>query len=766
MILAMSTMLLAIAHPALLGLGAGLVAVPVIIHLLFRRKPRVVRWAAMAFLLAAVKKQKRRVQVENLILLLLRCAAIALFALALARPALRAASWSPLGGSARGIVVIVDTSLSMAARSTGRRTLDRVRERSREVLSDLPDGSEVTVMVTGDDFAGGGPSVLIARATPSAARDRIDRRLKISNSPNDLGEVFRFARRQLAQLRGRKSVIFLTDLQERDWVGEDQKANGDVRRALLWFADRGESAGDSGEPVPVTVHSVGQSAGTGARDNVAITRLTVEEGREAFSGTTVGLATTLVNFGRESATGTLTLYTSAIGETVWQKRDPVQVVTIPPSLVPGSPRPLVVEFFVPLAEDQTGPTRFRAVFRPDRGPQDRLDADNQRYLALRIRPPVRILPIRTFRGALDLLKDVEIMEIISFESAIFPEEVAVTDLASIDVVVWADADFHQLDDAGAERLRRFVARGGGLLAYLGDYARPADRINELFFREGGQGLFPMLMASGDLVRRGEGDEPLRIDIAGADREGQGHVLFREATGFGSPAIFSYRPVAEAPKESVVARYNDEAKGAAVLEHSYQLGRVIIATTTPDERGFRMDGSLLPPVFFFNAVHQLVAVDPAQRNVLTSRRVEIPLPKGARRVSIEPPPAAGGVVEEPIEDQREFFSLARTTHPGFYTVTVHTAAAGPGNLASDNLHLAAVNLDPAEADLRAARVRDLERLYKNTTLRFARQEKEATLDEGGTDDSEMSQSILSAVAVLLFVELLAAWRFGSRRRRVS
>ena len=120
---------------------------------------------------------------------------------------------------------------------------------------------------------------------------------------------------------------------------------------------------------------------------------------------------------------------------------------------------------------------------------DRLEADNERFLALRVRPPVRILPIRTFRGALELLNDVEIMEILSFESPIFPEEIAVTDLARIDVVVWADADFHQLDDAGAERLRRFVARGGGLLAYLGDYARPADRINELFFRDNTMMLF-------------------------------------------------------------------------------------------------------------------------------------------------------------------------------------------------------------------------------------------------------------------------------------
>ena len=110
----------ALVHPGLLWTGLGLVAVPILIHIFFRRRHRVIRWAAMDFLLRALKKQKRRLQIENLILLLLRCAMLALLGLALARPAVQAAAVAHLTGGGQNLVLVMDTSTSMGARHTGR----------------------------------------------------------------------------------------------------------------------------------------------------------------------------------------------------------------------------------------------------------------------------------------------------------------------------------------------------------------------------------------------------------------------------------------------------------------------------------------------------------------------------------------------------------------------------------------------------------------------------------------------------------------------
>src|SRR5579884_3114103 len=64
--------------------GGAAVSVPVIIHLLNRRRFRIVTWAAMRFLLAAQKQNTRRMRLEQLILLLVRTGLVALIVFAMA----------------------------------------------------------------------------------------------------------------------------------------------------------------------------------------------------------------------------------------------------------------------------------------------------------------------------------------------------------------------------------------------------------------------------------------------------------------------------------------------------------------------------------------------------------------------------------------------------------------------------------------------------------------------------------------------------------
>ncbi len=96
-------------HP-LLAWGLLAVAVPIIIHLLLRQRPKPVPWAAMRWLAAAHREASRRWKLTNCLLLFLRCLVIALLALAVARPALPG-----IGGGAH-LVVVLDRSASMGAR--------------------------------------------------------------------------------------------------------------------------------------------------------------------------------------------------------------------------------------------------------------------------------------------------------------------------------------------------------------------------------------------------------------------------------------------------------------------------------------------------------------------------------------------------------------------------------------------------------------------------------------------------------------------------
>lgn len=125
-------------NPLLFVAGALLVSVPIIIHLLNKRRFKTIDWAAMDFLLEADKKNHRRIRIENLLMLLLRCLAVLLIALLVARP------HRPEGlfGDKADVnnfnrIVILDDSLSMGARGDGQIAFDQAKKRLVEFVNGL-----------------------------------------------------------------------------------------------------------------------------------------------------------------------------------------------------------------------------------------------------------------------------------------------------------------------------------------------------------------------------------------------------------------------------------------------------------------------------------------------------------------------------------------------------------------------------------------------------------------------------------------------------
>src|SRR6516225_7156143 len=107
--------------------GLGLASIPLIIHLLFRRSFRRVEWAPMKYLKLTIQRNRRRIQIEQLLLLLLRTAMIVLTVGTIARPVLNSTGlgrW--FGGDTRtSHILVIDDSLSMGLSSGGRMAFDR-----------------------------------------------------------------------------------------------------------------------------------------------------------------------------------------------------------------------------------------------------------------------------------------------------------------------------------------------------------------------------------------------------------------------------------------------------------------------------------------------------------------------------------------------------------------------------------------------------------------------------------------------------------------
>jgi hypothetical protein len=125
-------------HPLfLLGLLAA--AVPVVIHLFTRRRPRERPFSSLEFLAAVNQSEIRRLRLKQWLLLLLRTLAVAALALALARPALRGAGARAGAAAATTVVALVDVSGSMTASGTavGDGVPPALVRQARRVVEDL-----------------------------------------------------------------------------------------------------------------------------------------------------------------------------------------------------------------------------------------------------------------------------------------------------------------------------------------------------------------------------------------------------------------------------------------------------------------------------------------------------------------------------------------------------------------------------------------------------------------------------------------------------
>src|SRR6478752_3159399 len=101
--------------PWFFGAGLVLASIPIIIHILNRRRFKTVTWAAMEFLLRAMRKNRRRLRFEQWLLLATRCLVVLLLGFALARPLGCDNPTVALVGGRTGVsVFVIDNSYSMA----------------------------------------------------------------------------------------------------------------------------------------------------------------------------------------------------------------------------------------------------------------------------------------------------------------------------------------------------------------------------------------------------------------------------------------------------------------------------------------------------------------------------------------------------------------------------------------------------------------------------------------------------------------------------
>ena len=204
--------------PALL-FGLAALAIPPIVHLLNRRRFDVVDWAAMQFLQIS-KRTRKKIFLEQLLLMLLRMGLIAVLVLGVASPWVRLPWLAQIAPRPnRDVVIILDGSASMAYAKDGRTAHDAARDWAGEFLNHLQPGDAAAAFQAKQV-----PAPLVGNLSSDLAAVRG----ALNESPKPRGGVNMAAAVREAILllkasgKQQRDIVILTDGQRHGWA--DPKA--------------------------------------------------------------------------------------------------------------------------------------------------------------------------------------------------------------------------------------------------------------------------------------------------------------------------------------------------------------------------------------------------------------------------------------------------------------------------------------------------------------------------------------------------------------
>jgi hypothetical protein len=511
------------ANPAALTLGGAMISSPILIHLINRMRFRRLRWAAMEFLLKSQKRNRRRLIIEQLLLLALRCLLIALTGLLLAR--LLNISFGKITSQKSNLhVVVLDDSLSqkdrekdkpedgfVSAKNTAKLIADQLAQ------STTNDGQVNLVLsecyLKGDQYQ---PKVY-HRLNDAGVRDELNRNLaglECTSLSLPLSAGLKKAK-EIADNNTREEPVtlhILTDFRKIDWSGLEAKEVNKLMTALgkhenvkkIYLIDcaaGGRQANQGGVP---------QASG-----NLGIVEVRPST-RVASPTTLVSFTVTVANFSNFDKQVKIVPYDDITGTELSEKN----YETPMPFLVPAN-KTAQASFNLerwpePKAGEQKAFMRIAVRLQDATGLPlvDGLADDNVRHAVLEIRKKVPVLIIdgnaadgrkgpekekrggdsyyitKALESAIDSKYEVEFGDMLTGgdprDALMLPQLGNYTSILMLNVP--------KLTDDQLGRLEQFVKEGGGVAFFMGPKVE-AGYYNDQLYKKG-QGLFPVPIEDG------------------------------------------------------------------------------------------------------------------------------------------------------------------------------------------------------------------------------------------------------------------------------
>ncbi|WP_417729729.1 BatA domain-containing protein [Rosistilla oblonga] len=734
---------------ALLG-GLAAFAIPLIIHLLNRSKFKTLDWGAMHLLDSVVANNSRRVRLEQLLLLLIRCAIPALLAFCLARPVLT--GWQSLPGEApASTVILLDNSYSMdAIGASGTRIAEAVDD-TRLIVDSSGKGSDTSVILTG-----GSPAPMFD--TPVFDSKSITDQLPFLDSgrgATSLADSLELGASVVsAMANSRRNLILISDFQRSDVDALTPAAIEQFRQQI------------ASQAVPPSITLIQRSGE--AEENIAIEDVQLST-RALGVGQQLKVRVRVKNYG-----------VSDVPEARLQFIVDDRLVGVTELAVAGdaTAQALFVHKFVAAGSH---------VLKFDVDAGDDLKTDNQYLAVVDVIDSIEVLMIDgdPSRKPMESETDFLAVALTPFSLGQMPladlveTRIVTSDEVDQETLEWARvvimANVAKLDDERTAKLQDFVQRGGGLIVFTGNKV-DVDWYNRVLHQQ--RGLFP-LPIQGIGGGLDDGDRGARIvaqhfdhpalqifnsgnsgssELAQADIA-QWYVLTKPAsTSDNRIQAVSNKAKADAsgidPQASTLIRL--DSGDPLWVEKTVGKGFVMACATTADA-----DWNNLPlrPVFL-PLVQQLVT-SIATRGVpasnLTAGETLVALYDAAAADTTQVLSLPGNKQRSlrPVADQqRSVIRFAGTNQPGLYTLTQPDAP--PRHFA--------VEIDRGESKLETIDADQLQTLADALGADVVTDGAAfLALDSSRRHGREIWRLVLFALLGLLFVELFFQQRFSRVRQ---
>jgi len=647
---------------ALLG-GMLLGLLPIIIHLVNKRRARLVRFAAIEFLLLSDKKLARRLKLKQILVLALRVLLIVAMAFALAKPYLEPDQVAGVNVTEPGAVaLIIDDSASMnALRPDGTSRFEEVMDEARRLITSRGERTSVAIIMSG------APARLLTRGVTF---DEAALMAALAEArPSDRGQDFEGALRE---------------------AGRVLSEAGETRRQVLVLSDQARDVWAAGPKTwtwaPLTDIKAVPPKEPARLANIAVAQVRVSQDEQSAGFI---IEADIKNYGDAEANVEVSLKIGEMAavEPVTVKAGRVQTATFRSS--DGTSRGNGTVSIAPsdqnsLSSDDlwyfTGTERVSLhVLLVNGAPRSPNWLDELFFLrpALALTPPGHP-PITT--------------------SVVAPQDLTAAQLDAADVVVLANVATVSKEQALA--IKHWVERGGGLLTTVGDNLEPATA-NAAF-----GDLLPFPIREVKSVGRANDPQSVlqALSLASVDFE---HPVFSIFRGLQDASLFkahvtSYALVDSEGQQgaSVIASLTGGVP--ALVEAPLGRGRVMLWTSSIDRDWSDIAlRTSFPPLIQRLASYLGRLLDRTGDNAPTGLGLQVgmsarlPVPDGVGPITVRRPDGVEIAIADPqaIDDDR---TLGATIFLENVDVAGHWETMRTGQ--PDRALVTAVNVDRAESDL--------------------------------------------------------------------